>query len=296
LNTLTKHRFLAICAPVFWSLTGVVVRLLESADQWQANFYRSGSLAVFMLMYLLLRYRMKLVPLLRKSGFKAVLGGFCVGVAMFCNIIAIAHTSVANATLMMAVGPMVAAIAGGIVLGEVVSKVTWLAIFIAAIGIAIMVGGNPLDGGIFGDLIALVGMMGFGCYAVVLRTGKNVDMTPAVFYAGMFSAIAAGIVSILFGAGLVVPLTDAVYCGFLGVVQLGIGSILFAIASAVVPAVELTLIALGEPLLAPVWVWIAVGEVPATSTFTGGFVLLTAVLIHIFFNSTDSVSVHMDER
>lgn len=271
---------------MFWSLTGVVVRLLETADQWQANFYRSGSLTVFALFYLLFRYRTGLLSVLRKSGSKAMLGGFFVGVAMFCNIVAIAHTSVANATLMMAAGPIVAAIAGATVLGESVSRITWLAIAIAATGIAIMVGGNPLEGGVFGDMIALVGMIGFGCYAVVLRTGKDVDMTPAVFYAGLFSAVAAGLVSMAFGSGLIIPLSDAMYCGFLGVVQLGIGSILFAIASSVVPAVELTLIALGEPLLAPVWVWIAVGEVPATSTFTGGGVLLIAVFIHLFFNTS----------
>ncbi len=274
-----------MCAPVFWSLTGIVVRLLESADQWQANFYRSGSLFVFMVLYLLVRYRTGVLQALRQSGFKAVLGGGCVGIAMFCNIIAISHTTVANATLMMAAGPIVAAILGGLILGEKVSLVTWLAIFIAAIGIAIMVGGNPLEGGLFGDLIALFGMVGFGCYAVILRTGRNVDMTPAIFYAGLFSAGAAGLVSVLFGNGLVVPVADALYCSFLGVFQLGIGSILFAVASSVISAVELTLIALGEPMLAPVWVWLAVGEVPAVSTFIGGGVLLFAVLIHLFANN-----------
>jgi len=271
-------------APVFWSLTGVVVRLLESADQWQANFYRSGALAVFLLVYLVAKYPNQFFARLTRSGFKAVLGGFFVGVAMFCNIVAISHTTVANATLMMAVGPIVAALLGGIVLGEKVSKLTWLAIFIAAMGIGIMVGGNPLEGGLVGDLIAFVGMLGFGCYAVVLRTGKNVDMTPAVFYAGVFSALTAAIISIGFGNGLVVPFNDAMHCALLGFVQLGIGSILFAIASAVVPAVELTLFALGEPMLAPVWVWLAVGEVPATSTFFGGGVLMLAVLVHIFAN------------
>jgi drug/metabolite transporter (DMT)-like permease len=280
--TLARARLLAVCAPVFWSLTGIVVRLMEDADQWQVNVYRSGSLAVFMLCYLLARYRGKFFQLFREAGLKAIVGGLCVGLAMFCNIIAIAHTTVANATLMMAAGPIVAAILGSFALGEKVSKVTWLAIFIATVGIAIMVGGNPLEGGLLGDLIALLGMLGFGCYAVVLRKGKNVDMTPAVFYAGLFSAVAAGLVSVTLGSGLVISANDAMWCSFLGVVQLGIGSILFAVASSAVPAVELTLFALGEPMLAPLWVWIGVGEVPATSTFIGGGVLLAAVLLHIF--------------
>jgi drug/metabolite transporter (DMT)-like permease len=265
----------------------VVIRLLEHADQWQANFYRSGSLAVFMMVYLSIRHRRRVFEVVASSGWKAVLGGFFVGIAMFCNIIAIAHTTVANATLMMAAGPIVAAVFGGIVLGEKVTSITWLAITIAAVGITIMVGGNPLDGGILGDLIALLGMMGFGCYVVVLRTGRDVDMTPAVFYAGLFSACAAAAVSLTLGNGLVVPLNDVLYCSFLGVVQLGIGSILFAIASSGIPAVELTLIALGEPVLAPIWVWLAVGEVPASSTFLGGAILVVAVFIHLFANKNN---------
>jgi len=57
---------------------------------------------------------------------------------------------------------------------------------------------------------------------------------------------------------------------------------MFAVASVTVPAVELTLFALGEPLLAPVWVWIVVSEVPATSSFIGGGILLLALLTHLF--------------
>jgi len=284
LSPITRNRLIAICAPVFWSLTGVVIRLLEHADQWQANFYRSGSLAIFLMVYLFIRHGRRVFEVVSRSSWKAVLGGFFVGIAMFCNIVAIAHTTVANATLMMAAGPIIAAIFGGIVLGEKVTSITWLAIVIAAVGIAIMVGGNPLEGGIMGDMIALLGMIGFGCYAIVLRTGRDVDMTPAVLYAGLFSAGAAGAVSLTLGNGLVIPLNDVLYCSFLGVVQLGVGSILFAIASSGIPAVELTLIALGEPVLAPVWVWLAVGEVPASSTFIGGAILAVAVFIHLFAN------------
>ena len=158
-----------MCAPVFWSLTGIVVRLLESADEWQANFYRSGSLAVFLFLYLVFKNQTGFLVVLKNAGGKAVIGGLCVGLAMFCNILSIAYTTVANATLMMAAGPIMAAIVGSLVIGEKVSRITWISIVIAAVGIAIMVGGNPLQGGRLGDLIALIGMMGFGCYAVVLR-------------------------------------------------------------------------------------------------------------------------------
>jgi DME family drug/metabolite transporter len=269
---------------VFWSITGIVVRLLEQTDEWQATFYRSSTLAIFLVFYLLWKYPSTIFLVFGRAGFKGVIAGACVGLAMGCNIVAITHTSVANATLMMAAGPIIAALVGRVVLGERVSVVTWVSILLACIGIAVMVGGNPLEGGLYGDVIGLLGMVGFGCYVVVLRTGKNVDMTPAVFYAGVFSAAFAAGVVYYQGHSLDIPMVEAMMCSFLGVVQLGIGSILFAIASSVVPAVELTLIALGEPMLAPIWVWLFIGEVPATTTLIGGSVLLCSVLLHLFGN------------
>ncbi|MFT5218625.1 MAG: DME family drug/metabolite transporter [Planctomycetota bacterium] len=284
MDLLFRNRLLAILAPVFWSITGLVVRLLEEADEWQVNFYRSSSLALFLLVYLGFRYRGQTLAVIRASGTKAVLGGVCIGIAMFCNMIAMQHTTIANATMVMAIGPIIAALFGWVLLGEAVSKMTGLAIVMAGVGLTIMVGGNPIDGSLFGDLIALFGMCGFGLYAVVLRHGKAVDMTPAVLWAGIFSALPAAFVALVFGNGLVLPLEEVAMCVGLGVFQLGIGSILFAIASATVPAVELTLFALGEPLLAPIWVWLAVNEVPSTSSFIGAGILLMALVTHLFFN------------
>lgn len=279
-----RNRLLALLAPIFWSITGLVIRLLEESDEWQINFYRSSSLALFLLVYLVLKYRSNFWQVIRVSGRKAMLGGFFIGVAMFSNIIAMQHTTIANATMVMATGPIIAALFGWMLLGESVSRATWLAIALAGLGLTIMVGGNPVAGSLFGDLVALFGILGFGLYAIVLRRGKAVDMTPAILYAGIFSALPSGVMAMTVGTGLVIPLQELLMCAGLGVVQLGIGSIMFAVASVTVPAVELTLFALGEPLLAPIWVWLVVSEMPSTSSFIGGAILLFALLTHLFAN------------
>ena len=284
-----RNRLLALFAPIFWSLTGLVVRLIEEMDEWQINFYRSTSLAVFLLVYLVIKYRGDFWFVIRASGRKAMLGGVFIGIAMFCNIIAMQHTSIANATMVMATGPVVAALMGWFMLGERVSRMTWLAIALAALGLTIMVSGNPIPGSMFGDLIALFGMFGFGLYAIVLRTGKSVDMTPAVLYAGIFSALPSAIMAMTIGHGLAAPAQEIAMSAGLGVFQLGIGSIMFAVASSTVPAVELTLFALGEPLLAPVWVWLGVGEVPSSASFIGGGMLFVALMVHVFTNKPERV-------
>jgi DME family drug/metabolite transporter len=228
------------------------------------------------------KYRGNLWQVIRASGRKAMLAGVFIGIAMFSNIIAMQHTTIANATMVMATGPIIAALFGWILLGESVSRMTWLAIALAGLGLTVMVGGNPVAGSLFGDLVALFGILGFGLYAIILRKGKAVDMTPAILYAGIFSALPSAAMAMTVGNGLIIPAQELLMCAILGVIQLGIGSIMFAVASVTVPAVELTLFALGEPLLAPIWVWMVVGEIPAISSFIGGGILLLALLTHLF--------------
>ena len=54
--------------------------------------------------------------------------------------------------------------------------------------------------------------------------------------------------------------------------------ILYTLGSRTLPAAELTLLSLAEVLLAPLWVWIFVGETTGVNTLIGGAVLLAAIV------------------
>ena len=228
---------------------------------------------------LLLRYRGALGRTMRAAGMTAVVAGAFISVAYVGNIVALMHTTVANAMLLMAVAPLVAALTARIVLGERLTRKVLLGIGLAGVGISIIVGGGVTRGGLYGDVIALTTVMFLGFYAVALRRKPGVDMVPAVLYSGLFAAAVGGGVALATGVGLAAPLRDIGLCVFLGVVQIGIGGILFAIAARTVPAAQLTLYALLEPVLQPLWTWIGVGEVPAGVTFVGGAIILVAVLL-----------------
>ena len=269
----------AFVAPVFWSISGVVIRSTEDVNEWQINFYRSGALAVFVLFVLLIRYRRGLWRTMRAAGMTAVVAGAFISVAYVGNIVALMHTTVANAMLLMAVAPLVAAVTARVFLGERLTRAVLAGIVLAALGIAIIVGGGVTRGGLYGDVIALTTVMFLGFYAVALRRKPGVDMVPAVLYSGVIAAAVGGLVTLATGTGFAAPARDIAMCVFLGVVQIGIGGILFAIAARTVPAAQLTLYALLEPVLQPLWTWLGVGEVPAGATFIGGAIILVAVLL-----------------
>jgi len=67
----------------------------------------------------------------------------------------------------------------------------------------------------------------------------------------------------------------------LGGVQMSFGLTCFILALRYLPAAEVTLIALLEPILGPIWVWLLIGEQPAASTIIGGTIVLGALVAHV---------------
>ena len=276
-----RHYVFAITAPVFWSLAGVVVKSLEQATEWQINFYRCLSLTLFVAAVTLIRYRRSTLVVLRMGGLKTIIPGALLSGAMLCNVVALKYTTVAVAVFVMAAAPILAALLGRLFLGEEVRAQVWVSIVLAILGIGIMVGGRLQIGDTLGVAVAILGIVFFGIYAVSLRVAKNVDMTPAVFFGGAIGTAVSFSVSIGTGVGLVIPWIEAMWCTLLGVVQLGLGSVLFALAAQGVPAVQLTLFALGEPLLAPLWVWLMLDDLPTMTTLIGGAVLFAALALQV---------------
>ena len=64
----------------------------------------------------------------------------------------------------------------------------------------------------------------------------------------------------------------------MGCVQLGVGCLLATAASRTLSATELGLLALLEPILGPLWVWVLLGEHPGPYALAGGALVLSAVI------------------
>ena len=68
----------------------------------------------------------------------------------------------------------------------------------------------------------------------------------------------------------------------LGVPQLAFGFICITIGSKTTKAVTVGILMLTETLCAPLWVWLFLNEIPPTSVFIGGSIIILAVIIKIF--------------
>ncbi len=264
-------------AGVLWSTVGLGIRMIEDAVVWQILLYRSISMSLFL--YVLIRIRSGESPFvqIRRIGLPAVIAGLSLVAAYSGGIYSIQNTSVANAMLLFATAPFMAAVLGWIVLREPVRGATWIAIAVAIGGIAIMVADKSGSVSLKGSLAALGSAFGFAVFTVALRWGRTGEMLPAVFLSGLF-AIAITL-AICLGLGLSVGLSpnDGGIAMGMGVFQVGAGLILYTLGSRSLPAAELALLSLAEVLLGPLWVWLFLGEIASDNTLIGGLVLLAAI-------------------
>lgn len=277
---------LVLIAGSLWSIAGLVVRMMHHATEWQILFYRSAALVITLLVYLALQSRGDLLGAFKQAGTSAILAGAFLSIGFTCWIFAMTHTTIANALFVLSAAPFLAAIFARFLLGERVLPSTWLFMFLASLGVAVMVAEGIAGGTLAGNLYALGAATGFAAFSVTLRKGKAVDMTPAVCWAGVWATLIGA--SFLFGTphGFAVSMHDVLLCGLLGFVQVGLGLILFTAGSRHVPAAEITLLSLTEVVLGPIWVWLGVGEEPSQLTLLGGAIVLAAIIAQAIYGAT----------
>ena len=273
-----KHGLLFVfAAGVLWSTVGLGIRMIEDAVVWQILLYRSISMSLFL--YMVIRLRSGESPFLqiRRIGLPVVVAGLSLVAAYSGGIYAIQNTSVANAMLLFATAPFMAAVLGWLVLREPVRAATWIAIAVALGGILIMVSDKTGDVAVQGSLAALGSALGFAVFTVALRWGRSGEMLPSVFLSGLFAIVITFGICQFLELSVVLSLQDGGVAMGMGVFQVGAGLILYTLGSRSLPAAELTLLSLAEVLLGPLWVWLFLNETASLNTLVGGAVLLMAI-------------------
>lgn len=270
---------LVLLAALLWSLNGLLIRQITEAGTWAVLFWRSAGMIPVLLAVIAWRSGGVVAPL-RRVGWSGVVGGLGLVLAFGGAIYAFQATTVANAVFLFSASPFLAALLGWVILRETVRPSTWAAIALAGVGMFLMVREGLAAGAMAGNVAALLSALGFASFTISLRWGRLADMLPAVVLGGVFSMIAAALVLGLQGQAIWVPWRDIAISLAMGAVVLATGMALYTAGSRVLPAAELTLLSMVEVLLAPIWVFLALGETASAGTFVGGAVLMVAVAIN----------------
>jgi drug/metabolite transporter (DMT)-like permease len=264
--------FVALAA-VAWSTAGVLQRELavDTATQLAGRAFFA---LLFIGGFVWFVNRGRTVDAFRSMGWAGLAVAVCTAIASGSFIVALNHANVANVLFMQALSPIAAALLAWIALGEAVRRRSILAMGIAVLGVALMVGGAG-SGGAVGVGASLLMTLSFAVALVITRYRREVSMAPAI----CLSQLIVLLVAAPFADPASITRRDLGLLVLLGVGQMGLGLIFLVIGARLIPAAEVALITLLEVVLGPLWVWISIDEKPAPTTILGGFVVILAVLL-----------------
>ena len=283
-NTVKPKRglamFLMVVCCITISIGPLIFRNIENADIWQINIYRSVSWISALLIILLFKYRLSIIGRITAIGRWGVIAGIFLASAQIFYMHALDNTSVANVVFILSAIPFVTAIMAYLFIKEKIQLATVLMMAFAAVGIFIMVSEGVNSGNAFGNIMAIITLLCFSCFPVILRNNRHIDMLPTL----LVPALIIGIVGLIVKGSEVQISSNDIFLSFIwGGLLNGFAHSIFIIATRHLLAAEITLFMLLEFSLGPLWVWFFIGEMPASNTILGGSIVMSAIALLTFY-------------
>ena len=272
-------------AGLTWSFGAVTVRYMVDAHNYvfQYLFYRGIAIALILVIYLIISEGFSFYKNFYKIKIPSILGGIFLAIAFTGFIFSITMTSAAVTLFMLAAMPFIASIFGYIILGEILSRSTLISMFIAFIGVLIMIINDSVAGSALGAIIGFVSATGFALYSVTIRWKPETPKFTTVFLAGIFCSIfSIFFLNFSFSSFNLMPAINS-YLSLLHGLIVATGLILYTLGAKYLPSAELTLLSLMEVVGGVLWVWIplfGINEQPSFTVIIGGLIITVAVVYH----------------
>jgi drug/metabolite transporter (DMT)-like permease len=279
-----------LCA-FLWSTSGLFIKLVDWNPVVIAGS-RSFLAALFLFTLRILRRR-RVYPAGRRTApggpsperskplgrdiFFTFAGGLAYAATMIVFVIANKRTTSANAILLQYTAPVWAALLGWVIAGERPRWEQWAALVLVFLGMLLFFKEDLGGGNFFGDVLAIISGICFGVHSVLLRMIRRGETADAMLLSHILCALFGVPFFFLYPASLSPGTAGAIF--FMGLIQIGVASALFAYGIKRVTAIQAMLTAMIEPVLNPVWVFAVTGEKPAFSALIGGGIIITALVL-----------------
>ena len=253
-----------ILTAVLWSSSGLIVKIMD----WHPLSILSARSVIASLLFLVYLRRFPT----RWSRLQ-IIGAIGYAGAQSLFIMATKLTTAANAIFLQYTSPIYIALLGYWLLHERPRRADWIAMPVILAGLALFFGDHLSLEGLYGNLLAVLSGVSTAVMMLCMRSQKAGVPAYTVLLGNMLSAV----IGLPFLWRETWTLSYIGIVVYLGVFQIGFSFLLYSIAIKHVRALESTLILTLEPILNPLWVWVALGEVPGPFATIGGVVVLGAV-------------------
>jgi drug/metabolite transporter, DME family len=266
---LFQARLLVLAAATLWSTSGFFVKAPHLVG-WPGSvlaFWRAA-FACLVLWPLVRRpqWSWKLVP--ATATFAAM---------NYTYLTAMAKGSAANAIWLQCTAPVWVLLVGVLIFQERAIWRDWLLVAFAAAGVAVILYFESRGASLEAVLWGLASGVFYAGVVLSLRQMRAMESAWLVALNHLVTALV--LAPLAFSSSHFPGGTQWLLLAGLGIVQMGLPYVLFARGLKAIPGHEATGIGLMEPLLVPVWVYLAWREQPAWWTLAGGSLILVGLAV-----------------
>ncbi len=271
-----KGLLITFVAVLILSPDALLVRLIH-CDIWTLLFWRCLLTGIMQAVFLAAHYRSQFVQSFRKIGRTGLVSAAIVAIGSLFFVNSLKHTAAANTLVILAAAPLFSSLLSWLFLREKIAQRTWVAIIICFGGILMIFSSSLGSGLLLGDLLAMGASLTWAGNIVILRRSKSVNMVPG----NLLGNLLVVPVALLAGAQpMAVSAPDMFLLLLLGGIVLPVSFSLITQGPRYLPAPEVSLILLTETIVGPVWVWLALAEVPHATTMFAGLLIVGALVVH----------------
>lgn len=295
---ITSGIVLIVFASLFWSLNGALINIVNQGGKGPGGvtiaFYRSLVAGLFLLPFSLGKWTSpapssqtaapKTVHLLKTPAAIWCLIFFTLMTVSFV----VANTMTAPASVIILQYTSTFWIFGlsPLVLGERPRTRDLWVLGMAFGGVVVIFAGEAFDAdpqkraNMLGLVFSLASGLFYGLLTLMLRKLRYANSAAVTVYNNLGSAVLLFPVLLLMG-GLNVSTRSLLLLVLMGIVQFGLPYYLYTLGLARVPAYKAALITLIEPVLVPIWAYLAVASPLPKYTVVGGGLILVALVLSL---------------
>ena len=283
----SKAYFLIIAAVIIWSLSGLLVKAVNTDPLWISLIRCLGG-GIFLLPYI---FKEKIYPM------KNILfGGIFMAIFLLSLTITTRISSSAMAISMQYTAPMYVIGYGFYKSKEIKFDkfIVFLLIFAGIIFNSI----TSMNGGNWWAIVSGITIgLSFVFYSYNLQKVKKGNLLGIVALINIISAIFYGVLLIFRYNPPPSNFGEIIILSISGIVISGISYALYGEGLREVSMEKAMIICLAEPVLNPLWVYLGKGEIPSMTTVIGSILILLSAIIDIAFSIKNNkkekkVSVH----
>ncbi len=266
-----KGVLMTVLAAIVWSTGGLLVKLI-TLDAFTILFYRSLYAGLFFLIV----FRKEALKIDRR----VILVSLCYAPLLICFVTATKLTTAANAIFLQYISPAIVLVLEPRILKQKIQPYNLLTVIVCTLGLSFFLldqrGGNHW----WGDGLALLSGFFSALLILSLRFSTKSQQMSGIFLGNVLVVLAT---LPWFLRSVSPTFHEHMMLIFLGIIQIGIGYLLFTYGQRRITAIESSLIAMLEPILNPIWVMIGYHEFPSMWSWVGGGIILTTLIIRILF-------------